>query len=92
MDARFLSQLGRVRAATGDIVSMQAAFDEIVAADPQNVTYRQLYTQTLSDTLQYDAALQQAEQALALAQQQQLSRQTGDLQKLVDEMRAKAGG
>lgn len=91
-DPRFLSQLGRVRAATGDIAGMQAAFDEIVQADPQNVAYRQLYTQALSDTLQYDAALEQAEQALALAQQQQLSRQATDLQKLVEAMRAKAGG
>ena len=78
--------------AGGDVAGMQAAFDEIVAAAPDNVAYRQLYTQALSDTLQYSAALQQGEQALALAQQQKLDTQAADIQKLLDSIRAKAGG
>ena len=92
VDARFLSQLARVRAAAGDVAGMQTAFDEILEAEPQNVAYRQLYTQVLSDTLQYDAAVQQAEKALELAQRQQQNRLTADLQDLLEMMRAKAGG
>jgi tetratricopeptide (TPR) repeat protein len=91
-DVRFLAQLGRVRATAGDVGGMQAAFDEIVQSDPDNVAYRQLYTQTLSNTLQFDAALRQAEEALSLAQQQRLDRQVADIQKLIDVVRAKAGG
>ena len=91
-DVRFLSQLGRVRAAAGDVAGMRAVFDEIVQTDPENVTYRQLYTLVLSDTLQFDAALQQAQKALDLAQQQQLTTQAADLQRLIDMMRKKAGG
>jgi tetratricopeptide (TPR) repeat protein len=91
-DPRFLSQLARVRAASGDASGMREIFDGLVQTEPQNVAYRQQYTLALSDTRQFDAALQQAEQALALAQQQQLSREATDLQALIDMMRAKAGG
>jgi tetratricopeptide (TPR) repeat protein len=91
-DSRFLSQLARVRAAAGDAAGMREIFDGLVQNDPQNVTYRQQYTVALSDTQQFDAALQQAEQALALAKQQQLSREADNLQQLIDMMRAKAGG
>ncbi len=91
-DPLFLSQLARVRAAAGDATGMREIFDQMVQADPQNVTYRQQYTVALSDTRQFDAALQQAEQALALAQQQQLSREAADLQRLIDMMRTQAGG
>ncbi len=91
-DPRFLSQLARVRAAAGDIAGMRAAFDAALALDPGNITYRRMYTTALSDTLQYDAALQQAEQALALAQQQQLEQQTAELQRLIEVIRPKAGG
>lgn len=91
-DARFLSQLGRVRSAAGDMAGMRAAFDQMVQAAPDNVTYRQIYTVALSDTLQFNDALKQAEQALALAQQQQLNQQVTTLQKLISDMRAKAGG
>lgn len=91
-DARFLSQLARVRAATGDAAGMREIFDGLVQKEPQNVTYRQQYTVALSDTQQFDAALQQAEQALALAKQQQLSREADSLQQLIDMMRTKAGG
>jgi tetratricopeptide (TPR) repeat protein len=91
-DSRFLSQLARVRAASGDAQGMREIFDGLVQTEPQNVMYRQQYTLALSDTRQFDAALQQAEQALTLAQQQQLSREATDLQALIDMMRAKAGG
>ncbi|HEX6292849.1 MAG TPA: tetratricopeptide repeat protein [Herpetosiphonaceae bacterium] len=91
-DTRFLSQLGRVRAAAGDAEGTREIFDQMVQSDPQNVTYRQQYTVALSDTQQFDAALEQAEQGLALAQQQQLSREAEDLQRLLDMMRTKAGG
>lgn len=91
-DARFLSQLARVRAASGDAAGMREIFDSLVQAHPENLTYRRQYTVALSDTQQFDAALQQAEQALALARQQQLSEQADSLQQLIDMMRTKAGG
>jgi tetratricopeptide (TPR) repeat protein len=92
LDAHFLAQLGRVRAAAGDEAGMRAAFEEAIRIEPDNVAYRQHYTVALSNTLQFDAAMQQAEQALALAQQQQLNREATDLQQLIDTMRAQAGG
>lgn len=91
-DARFLSQLGRVRAAAGDREGLRAAYDELLAIAPDNVTYRQQYSLVLSDTQQFDAALQQAQAALTLAQQQQLERQVAELQQLIALMRTKTGG
>lgn len=91
-DARFLSQLGRVRAAAGDSAGLRAAYDELLGIAPDNVTYRQQYSLVLSDTQQFAAALQQAEAALGLAQQQQLERQVAELQQLIALMRTKVGG
>lgn len=92
VDARFLSQLGRVRAAAADPEGTRAAFDELLQIDPSNVTYRQQYTAALSDTQQYDAALDQAQQALKLAQDQQADQAVADLQKMIDVITPKAGG
>lgn len=91
-DARFLSQLGRVRAAAGDAAGARTAFDALVQLEPNNFTYRQQYTTVLSDTQQFDAALEQAQQALSLAQQQQLTRQADDLQRMIDLLRTKTSG
>ncbi len=91
-DPFFLTQLARVRAASGDLPGMHAAFEEALALDPGNVAYRRLYTIALSDTQQYDAALAQAEQAKTLAEQQQLTQYASDLQQLIDLLRPRAGG
>jgi tetratricopeptide (TPR) repeat protein len=91
-NARFLSQLGRMRAAAGDQAGLRAAYDELLQVAPDNVAYRQQYSLALSDTLQYDAALEQAQAALSMAQQQKLDRQIADLQQLIAVVRSKAGG
>jgi tetratricopeptide (TPR) repeat protein len=91
-DTRFLGQLARVRAATGDVEGMRTAFDQAVTLDPTNVPIRRQYTVALSDTLQFDAALQQAEQGLQQAQQQQLATETNTLQRLIETLRTKTGG
>jgi tetratricopeptide (TPR) repeat protein len=91
-DTRFLSQLARVRAATGDVEGMRAAFDQAITLDPTNVPIRRQYTVALSDTLQFPAALQQAEQGLQQAQQQQLATETNTLQRLIETLRTKTQG
>jgi len=91
-DTRFLSQLARVRAATGDVEGMRTAFDQAITLDPTNVPIRRQYTVALSDTLQFPAALQQAEQGLQQAQQQQLANETTTLQRLIETLRTKTQG
>lgn len=91
-DARFLSQLGRVRAAAGDQQGLRSAYDELLRLAPDNVSYHQQYSLVLSDTQQFAAAIEQAQAALTLAQQQQLERQAGELQQLIEVLRTKAGG
>ncbi len=91
-DTRFLSQLARVRAATGDVEGMRAAFDQALVLDPNNVPIRRQYTVALSDTLQFEAALQQAEQGLQQAQQQQLTNETTTLQRIIETLRTKTQG
>jgi tetratricopeptide (TPR) repeat protein len=91
-NTRFLGQLARVRAATGDVEGMRTAFDQAITLDPSNVPIRRQYTVALSDTLQFDAALQQAEQGLQQAQQQQLTNETTTLQRLIDTLRTKTQG
>jgi len=90
VDARFLSQLGRVRAAAGDADGTSAAFEQVLAAAPDNVGYLQQYTVALSDTLQYDAALERGEQALALAQQSGDERRAGEIQAIIAAIRQNA--
>lgn len=91
-DTRFLSQLARARAATGDVQGMRTAFDQALVLDPNNVALLQQYTVALSDTLQYPAALQEAQQALQQAQQQQLSTEVTTLQRIIDTLRTKTKG
>jgi tetratricopeptide (TPR) repeat protein/O-antigen ligase len=92
IDTRFLSQLAQVRAAAGDAAGMQTAFSQALQLDGNNVRIHQQYTLALSNTRQFDAALQQAQEGLELAQAQGLEREVADLQQLMDMIRAKAGG
>jgi tetratricopeptide (TPR) repeat protein len=91
-DPKFLAQLARVRAATGDQAGMQQAFEQALTLAPDNVVFRRQYTVALSDTLQFNIALQQAEQALQQAQRQQLNSEASTLQQLIATLRTKISG
>lgn len=92
-DAQLQSALGRIAAALGDRPVMQTAFDRAVSMAPDDVRIRQQYTAVLSQTQQYDAALQQAQTGLQLAQSQQRKDEVDRFTKLVENLqRRRAGG
>lgn len=65
------SAIGRIGAALGDQAIVRTSFDRAITLAPQDITYRQQYTLALSETQQYDLALQQAQAGLQIAQTQQ---------------------
>jgi hypothetical protein len=72
---------------------MNAAFDRAITMAPDDINLRQQYTVALSETQQYDAALQQAQAGLKLAQTQQSKTDVDRLTQLVATIqRRKAGG
>jgi tetratricopeptide (TPR) repeat protein len=82
-----------VSAGLGDQNAMQAAFGRAVELAPDDLKIRQQYTSVLSQTQQYDAALQQAQSALQLAQSQQRKDEVDRLTKMVENLeRQRAGG
>jgi tetratricopeptide (TPR) repeat protein len=92
-DAQVQSGLARVAAASGDPTTMRAAFDQAISVSPDDVRLRQQYTVALSETQQYDAALQQAQAGLQLAQTQQSKSDIDRLTQLVSTIqRRKAAG
>ncbi|MDQ5851677.1 MAG: tetratricopeptide repeat protein [Chloroflexota bacterium] len=92
-DAEVQAAMGRVAAALGQHDTARAAFDRAISLAPENVRFRQQYTIALSETQQYDAALEQAQTGLQLAQAQQLTADAGSLTKLVETIqRRKADG
>ncbi len=92
-DAELQSSLARVAGALGDRDMMRAAFDRAVTATPDDIKLRQQYTVALSETQQYDAALQQAQAGLQIAQTQQRKEDIDRLTQLVSTIqRQKAGG
>jgi hypothetical protein len=54
-----------------------------VGLEPDNLEYRQNYTIALSDTQQYDAALDEAQAALSLARKQQKPDDEAILQQVI---------
>ena len=92
-EARLQSALGRVVAALGDLEMVRTAFDRAITMEPDNVRFRQQYTLALSTTQQYDAALQQAQAGLQLAQAQKSESDITTLTRLVEDIqRQKASG
>ncbi len=93
-DASIQSALARVATALGDQETMRSAFDRAIDMAPENVRFRQQYTVALSETRQYDDALQQAQAGLELAQSQQRQEDVDRLTELVEtiQQRKAAGG
>jgi tetratricopeptide (TPR) repeat protein len=92
-DAQIQTAMGRVAAALGDRATMQAAFDRAIGTAPTDLRVRQQYTAVLSDTQQYDSALQQAQAGLQIAQSQQSKEDVDRLTRLVEAIqRRKASG
>ena len=92
-DAQLQSALARVATALGDRATMNAAFGQAITLAPDDINLRQQYTVALSETQQYDAALQQAQAGLKLAQTQQSKTDVDRLTQLVATIqRRKAGG
>ena len=67
------SAVGRVAAGLGDTNIVRTAFDQVITLAPDDVKFRQQYTLALSATKQYDAALQQAQAGLQLAQSKRVN-------------------
>ncbi len=83
---------GRLAAAVGDQPTAQASFDRATAFSPSEVSIRQQYTLALSDTLQYDAALSQAQIGLQLAQAQNRADVTTKLNQIIAAIQARKSG
>jgi O-antigen ligase len=91
-DAAIQSAIGRVAAVLQEEQTVHAAFEQAIAAAPDNVRYRQQYTLALSRTEEYDAAIEQARAGLQLAQQQQREADVETLNRLLQELQRQAGG
>ncbi|GAC1639201.1 MAG: O-antigen ligase family protein [Herpetosiphon sp.] len=92
--ARMDAALGRVAAGLNDSATVKSSFDRGIALAPDNVQVRQQYTVALSDTRQYDNALNQAQTALQMAQQQKRDDVTTQLKRMITvlEQRRAGGG
>src|SRR5205823_5744470 len=91
-DAELQSSLARVAGALGDRDTMRTAFDRAVTAAPDDIRLRQQYTVALSETQQYDAALQQAQAGLQIAQTQQRKDDIDRLSQLVATIQRRTAG
>lgn len=83
---------GRIAAALNDKAAVQSTFDRALQLAPENVTVHQQYTLALSDTLQFDAALDQAQAGLQLAQAQQRSAEVDTFTKLITTLQQRQAG
>ncbi len=91
-DAQLHSAAGRVAAALGDRQTLQGAFDRAITLAPDNVKFRQQYTVALSETQQYDAAIEQAEAGLKLAETQERKTEADSLNQLVQTLQQRRAG
>ena len=91
-NAQLHSSTGRVAAALGDQQVLHSAFERALTLAPDNVQFRQQYTVALSDTQQYDAAIEQANAALGLAQAQERTTEADSLNQLVQLLEQRRAG
>ncbi len=69
-DAILHSVIGLLSVRVGDAEGAVEAYERAVALDPDNLEHRLNYSIMLSDTLEYQAALQESQEGLSLAQKQ----------------------
>lgn len=75
--------VGALSVQTNDLATATKAYSMAVGLEPDNLEYRQNYTIALSDTQQYDAALDEAQAALSLARKQQKPDDEAILQQVI---------
>lgn len=85
------SAIGRVAGALKEPATVHTAFDKAISMAPENLKYRQQYTLALSQTQEYDAAIQQAQAGLQLAQQQKSEPDIQALSRLLQDLQKQAG-
>lgn len=92
-DALLHAIVGLLSVRAGDMEQAVEAYEQATALQPQSLEYRRNYTLVLSDTRRYDAALSEAQNALSLAQSQNVpDNEVAQLQALVSFLQQRVAG